>query len=187
MMNQIEEAFSTDDPQSLRKYPKFPLEDDPMTTSLFRLLLGDKDLYDNYQPVLDMIYELMKACGVKLKAKKFEQKFVRTMFFNDTLKEKIDGKEFEITKEAKVHIYNCAETLQGIVDDCKQETQDMYCNTPELYPAWRKKLIEKFKKFDKLYTQHPKLAHPTINDIHVKTMKPLADFIESNLNLYNFE
>jgi len=35
--------------------------------------------------------------------------------------------------------------------------------------------------------QHGKIAHPTISDIHTKTMKPLADVIESCLNLFNFE
>jgi len=63
----------------------------------------------------------------------------------------------------------------------------MYCNKAEDFPGWRKKFVEKFKKFDKLYMQHPKIAHPTIFDIHTKTMKPLSDLIESNFNLDNFE
>ena len=149
--------------------------------------MGDPDLYDNYQPVLDLIHSLMCEMKVPHKSKKFEQKFVRTMFFRDTLVEKIDGKDYEITKETKVHVYNCAETLQAIVEDCKADTLEMYCNKAEDFPGWRKKFVEKFKKFDKLYMQHPKIAHPTIFDIHTKTMKPLSDLIESNFNLDNFE
>lgn len=33
------------------------------------------------------------------------------MFFDNVLIASIDGKNYEITKETKVHIYNCAENL----------------------------------------------------------------------------
>jgi hypothetical protein len=64
---------------------------------------------------------------------------------------------------------------------------EMNCDTPDKLTGYRKAITENLKKFDKLYMQHPKIAHPTISGIHTKTLKPLTDVIESNINLYYFE
>jgi hypothetical protein len=113
--------------------------------SYFRLLLGDSDLYDNYQPVFDLIFQLMCEMKIPHKSKVFEQRLIRTMFFRDVQVEIIDGKSYELTKECKVHIYNCAEKLQAIVDLCKADSLEIDCNTPDQLPAYRKKMTEKFK------------------------------------------
>ena len=127
-MSQIEKAISDDEDNPLRVYPRFPIPEDRDIVSHFRLQLGDTDLFDNYQPVLDLCFELMCEMKVPHRSKGFEQRLVRTMFFRDILIETIDGKSYEITKETKVHVYNCAEKLQYIIDHCKDENIDFNCS-----------------------------------------------------------
>lgn len=137
--------------------------------------------------MLDLIHQLVCEMKVPHKAKRYEQKYVRTMFFDNVLIANIDGQSYEITKETKVHIYNCAENLQGIVDRCFAEEMSMNCDTPEKLTGYKKQMTDFMKKFDKLYTQHIKVAHPTIDNIHKLSMKNINDLIESNLNLHYFE
>lgn len=49
---------------------------------------------------------------------------------------------------------------------CKAEDIEMGCEVPDKLAGYRKKMIEFMKKFDKLYIQHIKVAHPTIQNIH---------------------
>lgn len=67
-MQQIENAHGEDS----RIYARFPIEDNNDIVSHFRLQLGDSDIYDNYQPILDLLHSLLAEMKVPKKAKAYE-------------------------------------------------------------------------------------------------------------------
>ena len=72
--------------------------------------ISSKDICFDMQPYFDEIYKLMAAMKIKAKAKAYEQKFIRTMYFEKLLKGNevlIDGNVYEITMQSDVENFNC--------------------------------------------------------------------------------
>jgi hypothetical protein len=77
LMKQIENSFD----DSHRTYPKEDFGNEMDRNSNFRLQLGDEDIYQDYQPTLNLLHQLVCEMKVPHKAKVYEQKFVRSMHF----------------------------------------------------------------------------------------------------------
>jgi hypothetical protein len=122
------------------------------------------------------------------KAKEYDQKFCRTMFFEKVETIMIDGQFFEISPAARFETYNSKCAMVEIFNFCDPERKDGEC-TQDTYGTWKKDLLKLCKEFDKLYVKHSskKGCYEEINHIHESTMKPLMELINANLNFYRLE
>jgi hypothetical protein len=149
--------------------------------------MGIRDIYDDYQPYLNALFEMIQDLKVPgRKAKLYEQMYVRTMFFEKCESLNIDGKVYDISNGAMVDMWNCKEACVGIYNMLEPGTMDMEC-TFETYTAWKKDLFKACKEWDKLYVKHIKAIYPEMNGIHMQAMLPLNQLIESNKNFHHLE
>jgi len=95
----------------------------------------------------------MKVPGRK--AKSYEQKYFRTIFFTKNQEKTIDGTTFVLTNDTKVHIWNSKQAIANIEILLDPEMMDT-SRTQDTLNSWRKDLIKLLKEFDKLYVQHIK-------------------------------
>ena len=132
----------------------------------------------------------MKTMKIPHKAKEYQQKFVRTMFFqrleksNDVV---IDGVPYTITNNANVENFTCRQALFDLTNFFDQGRLEMEC-TPETLSTWKKDLIKAGKSWDAAYNKHIKAKiYDEMNSIHMSAMKPLMNAIAANLAFYRLE
>lgn len=88
----------------------------------------------------------------KRKVKNYEQKFIRTMYFQKCETFWIDGIEYVVSNSASVDYYNCKTQIYYIwnhvagIEDCDENT----------YTGWKKEMVKLLKDFDKKYFKHSK-------------------------------
>lgn len=149
--------------------------------------MGVRDIWDDYQPYLNAMFEMIQDLKVPgRKAKSYEQMYVRTMFFEKCESLNIDGKVYDISNGAMVDMWNCKEAIVEIYNVLGADRIEMDC-TFETYTGWKKDLLKFCKEWDKLYVKHIKGTYPEMNDIHMKAMLPLNQLIESNKNFHHLE
>ena len=143
-----------------------------------------KDISGNWQPFLNIMFELVVALKVPHKTKSYEQEFFRTMFLPKDEKIPVDGVTYEITKAASRDSWNSKEKVLELMMMLKSVDE----LTEETFMEEKKKLIAKLKEFDKDYVRHSKKTHPEINQIIIEpAITPLMNLLESNYNFHKWE
>ena len=110
------------------------------------------------------------------------------MFFEKSETIMIDGQFFEISPAARFETYNAKVAMVEVYNYCEADRMQGEM-TQDTYLGWKKELMKLCKEFDKYYVKHSsnKGTYSEINEIHVKTMQPLMDLINANLNFYRLE
>lgn len=145
---------------------------------------GTNDISGNWQPFLDIWFELVCKMKVPHKSKKYDQMFFRTMFFPRVESVTIDGVKHEIPNHIRVDTWNSKSLIVAEVFPVFQEVEDM---EKENFLETKKKLVTKLKEFDKQYVKHVKKTHPEVQEIITKAITPLLDLLESNYNFHKLE
>jgi len=122
------------------------------------------------------------------KAKEYNQKFVRTMFFEKSETVTFDGHTYEVSPNARFETYNSKAAMVDVFIMLDPENMDIAL-TFDTYLSWKKDLLKACKEWDKYYVKHSsnKGTYAEINAIHESAMKPLIEVITSNLNLHRLE
>lgn len=71
------------------------------------IALDLKDISNEWQNFLNELWLLAKKLKVPIKAKLYEQKYVRTMFLQKCEFITIDGIQYEVGNTASVELWNC--------------------------------------------------------------------------------
>lgn len=110
-------------------------------TGEYKLEIALKDVPFEMQEFLDATWNMMVVIKVPRKAKQYEQKFVRTMYFERLEDENtvIDGVAYKVSTEATNNNFNCRSALFEIYNLFDDSTFDMRVN-PEDYQGWKKDL-----------------------------------------------
>ena len=118
----------------------------------FKLEIALTDVPFPMQKFLDLLYELMQVFKVPRKAKQYEQKFVRTMYFlrleEDTTI--IDGVTYKVSAESNVNNFTCRDNLFQVYYLFDDSTFDMRVNQDD-YQGWKKDLQKSCKTWDGSY------------------------------------
>jgi hypothetical protein len=122
------------------------------------------------------------------KAKAYEQKYCRTMFFEKVEFISIDGTMYLISNPAQVEMWVCKTSIVDIYNYMDPDTVEND-RSVDNYMAWRKELIKLCKDWDKNYCKHmsKKGTYEEMNTLHMAAMKPLVELVEANLNFHNLE
>ena len=146
-------------------------------------IMGDK-----YQECFTALWETTRDLKVPgRKAKSFEQKNIRTMYFDNVESKSIDGKTYELSMAAKTAIYNCKMKLYEIREKFVNEFLDRNVDN---YLQFKKDLVRELKDFDKKYCTHIKKKgnHDVMQDtIHTPAMTPLLLLLDKNYKFYQLE
>lgn len=159
----------------------------PLETSL-------EDVNDDRKAYLELLFKIVAVMKVPgRKAKSYEQKYFRTIFFTKNQEKTIDGTTFTVTNDTKVHIWNSKQAIANIEIHLDPEMFETTL-TPESLNTWRKDLIKLLKDFDKLYVQHIKpstkskqYSHDEMAGYHKTAMTPLVELMDSNWNFKKHE
>lgn len=130
-------------------------------------------------------FELICALKVPHKSKKYDQFYLRTMFFprEDTVT--IDGVTYEIANAIKVETWNSKGLIvNDIMPALNVIIEDMESAN---FMDYKKKLVTKLKEFDKQYMKHIKKTHPDVQEIISAAIQPMLDILESNYNFHKIE
>jgi hypothetical protein len=148
--------------------------------------LGSVDITDDMQPFLNSLFKMVQDLKVPgRKAKEYNQKFVRTMFFEKTETVTFDGVTYEVSNAARFESYNAKGALCEIYNYCDPGRSDSECAF-DTYIPWKKELVKMCKEFDKFYVKHSskKGSYEELNNIHESAMKPLMELIIANTNFH---
>jgi len=117
----------------------------------------------------------------------YEQSIFRTMVFKRLQTDfiEIDGIKYEVTNSANQDHFDCKEKFLNIIF-CIETGFDEDYLTPDTLPGWKKELISKLKEFEKKYVKHAKTTNPQLAKIHLESMTPVVELMESSFNLMNF-
>lgn len=138
------------------------------------------------QPFLNSLFKMVQDLKVPgRKAKEYNQKYCRTMFFEKTETVTFDGVTYDVSNNGRLESYKSREALVEIYNYCDPGRSETECDYTT-YIQWKKELIKMCKEFDKYYVKHSskKGAYEEINNIHVSAMTPLMDLIIANLNFH---
>jgi len=87
---------------------------------------GTLDVSDNMQPFLDSLYQMVSDLKVPgRKAKEYNQKFVRTMFFEKTETVTFDGHTYEVSANARFETYNSKVALVDVFNMLDKDNMDL--------------------------------------------------------------
>ena len=145
---------------------------------------GTTDISGNWQPFLDIWFQLVCALKVPKKSKSYDQEYFRTMFFSRDDSITIDGVTFEISNAIKVDTWT-SKTL--VVNDVFEAIKEADSLEEENYIDLKKKLVNHLKAFEKQYQKHVKKTHPDVNTIIITAITPLMNLLESNYNFHKLE
>ena len=145
---------------------------------------GTVDISGDWQPFMDIWFELVITMKVPHKAKKYDQFYFRTMFFprEDTVT--IDGVTHEIANAIKVDTWN---SKSLVVNDVMENFRSVDDIEEENFMDLKKKLIAKLKEFDKQYMKHIKKTHPDVQAIIDIAIEPILNILDSNENFHKIE
>ncbi|CAI2360951.1 unnamed protein product [Moneuplotes crassus] len=156
----------------------------PKDHDIEELERGTVDISGNWQPFLDDWFSLVCKLKVPHKSKKYDQFYIRTMFFPRQEAIHIDGIKYEIPNHVRVDTFNSKEM---IIDGVFEELKSLEEMEKENYLETKKKLIAKLKEFDKQYVKHIKKTHPEVQAIITPAIEPLLNLLESNYNFHKLE
>ena len=131
--------------------------------------LAVMDVSDDYQPMLNALFDLQGVMKIKCKAKQYEQQYFRTMFFEKCDTKNIDGKVYDISNNAKVDCFNCKEAISEVFRFLDPENMENEC-TFDNWQSWKKDLTKVLKEWEKCYSKHVKSTYPEMNAIHNSAM-----------------
>ena len=118
----------------------------------------------------------------------YNQKFVRTMFFEKSETVTFDGITYDVSPNARFETYNAKVALVEVYNYLEPDRmgQEMTFDT---YTSWKKELNKACKEWDKFYVKHSskKGTYEEINAIHENAMKPLMELVVSNLHFHRLE
>ena len=154
------------------------------------LEISMKDISIDMQFYFDELFSLMQFMKVSKKAKAYEQKFIRTMYFERLEKGNevfIDGNPYQISMQANVENFNCRQAIFEIHNLFEEGRMQMEL-TPDNYQSWKKDLLKAMKSWDSNYMKHQKAKiYDDMADIHKRAMQPLSDLISANRNFHLIE
>ena len=83
---------------------------------------GSVDISDDMQPFLNALFKMVQDLKVPgRKAKEYNQKFIRTMFFEKTETVTFDGVTYDVSPNARFESYNSKLALVEIYSFCDPE------------------------------------------------------------------
>lgn len=94
----------------------------------------------------------------------YEQRIIRTMFFERCETIRIDGKLYEVSNASNVDHFNCKMALCGLwqVTFSSDAIADLSVDN---YVAWRKETVKALKDWDKMYVKHEKTTNKELGAI----------------------
>lgn len=147
---------------------------------------GTVDIFDDWSEFLLKLWtmtQVLKVPGRKQKTP-YEQKFIRTMFFENVETIKINDFFFEIPNSCKVDMSKCKEKLYEISVFFEGPWEGRSFND---YLQLKKDLMRELKAFDLLYVKHAKTTAKTMTEIHATAMSPLTNLLAANRNFHRLE
>lgn len=126
--------------------------------------------------------QTMKVPGRKAKA--YEQRVMRTMFFERCESIKIDGKLYEVSNASNVDHFNCKQHMCQIWQ-LQFDPSNVEGLAVDSYIAWRKDAVKVLKEWDKMYINHEKKTNKELGAIQAEAFIPLTDLWEANNNYFN--